>query len=115
MMAPLPFLNLRLRRTKLLVEAPGFKTATVDHIQVAVQMTRRTDVKLEVGAIGESVIVSSEAIPVLQTESPVQQTNITEKQVRELPLQIGGETAGRSPLVVHLSRQQRCLSGRQCC
>jgi hypothetical protein len=83
---------------KIVVEAAGFKSATVDRVQVAVQVTRRADVKLEVGAIGESVIVSSEGIPVLQTESPVQQTNITEKQVRELPLQIGGETAGRSPL-----------------
>src|SRR5262245_48347523 len=83
---------------KITIEAQGFKTATLDRVQVAVQITRRADVKLEVGAIGESVIVSSDAVPVLQTESPVQQTNITEKQVRELPLQIGGETAGRSPL-----------------
>ncbi len=83
---------------KITIEAQGFKTATLDKVQVAVQITRRADVKLEVGAIGESVIVSSDAVPVLQTESPVQQTNITEKQVRELPLQIGGETAGRSPL-----------------
>ena len=82
---------------KLTVEAGGFKTATIDKVQVAVQVTRRADVKLEVGAIGEAVTVTSEA-PVLQTESPVQQTNVTEKQVRELPLQIGGETAGRSPL-----------------
>lgn len=82
---------------KITVEAQGFKTATVDRVQVAVQVTRRQDIKLEVGAVGESVLVTSDS-QVLQTESPVQQTNITEKQVRELPLLIGGETAGRSPL-----------------
>ena len=34
----------------------------------------------------------------IQTDSPVQQTNVTEKQIRELPLQVGAETSGRSPL-----------------
>ena len=82
---------------KMTVQATGFKTATVDIVRVAVQVTRRQDIKLEVGDVGESVIVTSDS-QVLQTESPVQQTNITEKQVRELPLQIGSETAGRSPL-----------------
>src|SRR5258705_6692696 len=82
---------------RLVVEATGFKTATIDRVQVAVQMTRRADVKLEVGSVGESVIISSDA-PVLQTDSPVQQTNVTEKQIRELPLQIGSESGGRSPL-----------------
>jgi Carboxypeptidase regulatory-like domain/TonB dependent receptor-like, beta-barrel len=79
------------------VEAQGFKTATIERVQVAVQITRRADFTLEIGTLGESVTVSSDA-PVLQTDSPVQQSNVTEKQVRELPLQIGGETAGRSPL-----------------
>ncbi|MEP6912773.1 MAG: TonB-dependent receptor, partial [bacterium] len=82
---------------KLTVEAPGFKTATIDRVQVAVQVTRRTDVTLEIGNVGESVTVSSD-LPTLQTESPVQQTNVTEKQIRELPLQIGSESGGRSPL-----------------
>ena len=82
---------------KMTVQATGFKTATVDIVRVAVQVTRRQDINLEVGDVGESVIVTSDS-QVLQTESPVQQTNITEKQVRELPLQIGSETAGRSPL-----------------
>src|SRR5262249_29025054 len=75
-----------------------FKTASVDGVKVAVQITRTIDVKLEIGGVGESVSISADSVPVLQTESPVQQTNISERQIRELPLQIGGETAGRSPL-----------------
>ena len=82
---------------KLTVEAAGFKTATIDRVQVGVQVTRRADVNLEIGNVGESVTVSSDA-PVLQTDSPVQQTNVTEKQIRELPLSIGAESGGRSPL-----------------
>src|SRR5258705_3352593 len=82
---------------KLSVEAQGFKTATIDKVQVAVQVTRRADFNLEIGNVGESVTISSDA-PVLQTDSPVQQTNVTEKQIRELPLAIGAESGGRSPL-----------------
>ncbi|HEX8144625.1 MAG TPA: TonB-dependent receptor [Pyrinomonadaceae bacterium] len=82
---------------KLTVEAAGFKTATIDNIQVAVQVTRRADITLEVGQIGEVVTVTQEAT-LLQTENAVQQTNVTERQVKELPLAIGAEAAGRSPL-----------------
>lgn len=82
---------------QLVVEAAGFKTATIDRVQVAVQVTRRADVKLELGGVGETVTVTSDAPP-LQTESAVQQTNVQERQIRELPLSIGAESGGRSPL-----------------
>jgi len=91
------FAELKAAPYKISVQATGFKTATIDLVRVAVQVTRRQDINLEVGNVGESVIVTSDS-QTLQTESPVQQTNVTEKQVRELPLQIGSETAGRSPL-----------------
>ncbi|HEX8887662.1 MAG TPA: TonB-dependent receptor [Pyrinomonadaceae bacterium] len=82
---------------KLSVEAQGFKTATIENIQVAVQVTRRADVTLEIGAVTDVVTVASDAT-VLQTDSPVRQTNITERQVRELPLQVSAEFSGRTPL-----------------
>jgi len=83
---------------RLTAEAAGFKTSTIEDVKVAVQVTRRADFTLEVGAIGETVTVSSESSPVLQADNPSQQTNVTERQVKELPLQIGAEVAGRSPL-----------------
>src|SRR6266536_3538 len=81
---------------KVTVEAPGFKAATIEKVQVGVQVTRRADLKLEVGDVTQSVTVTSESLS--QADSPVQQTNVTEKQIRELPLQVGAETSGRSPL-----------------
>lgn len=83
---------------RLIVEAPGFKTATLDDVRVAVQITRTVDVKLEVGAVGETVTISGEEVPVLQTDTPVQQLNVSERQVRELPLLVAAESGGRSPL-----------------
>ena len=82
----------------LKAEAPGFKTAAVERVKVAVQVTTTLDITLQVGELGETVTVSSQDLAVTQTDTPVQQLNVTEKQIRELPLQIGGETAGRSPL-----------------
>src|SRR5215471_5345224 len=43
---------------RLTVEATGFKTATIDRIQIGVQITRRADVALEAGAVSEKVTVS---------------------------------------------------------
>jgi hypothetical protein len=82
---------------KLTVEASGFKTATLE-IKVAVQITRTADVKLEVGAVGETVTISDKETSVLQTDTPVQQLNVSERQVRELPLLVAAESGGRSPL-----------------
>ncbi len=56
----------------LKVEAPGFKTASIEGVKIAVQINRTVDVTLEVGAIGDTVMVSAENGPVLQTETPAQ-------------------------------------------
>src|SRR6267378_2642555 len=81
---------------KVSVEAPGFKTTT-QTVQLPVQVTRRVDFSLMLGAAADQVTVSGDA-PILQTETAVQQTNVTEKQVRELPLQVSAEFGGRTPL-----------------
>ena len=86
------------RPYRVSVEAQGFKTATVERVQVAVQVVRSLDITLEVGAISDVVTVTSESTPVIQTDTPVRQTNVTERQVRELPLQVSSEAGGRTPL-----------------
>ena len=80
------------------VEANGFKTANVENIKVAVQVIRTVDVTLEVGEMINSVTVSGETTAVLQTENPASQLNVSERQVRELPLLVAAESGGRSPL-----------------
>ncbi len=82
---------------KVVVERTGFKTATFNNVVVAVQVTRTVNVQLQVGQISEQVTVTS-AVPVIQTESAVIQTNVTEKQVKELPLAVNAESGGRTPL-----------------
>lgn len=82
---------------KVTVEAQGFKTSSLENIQVAVQTTRRLDITLEIGEISNVVTVTDEGTPLL-ADSPVRQTNVTEQQVRELPLLVSAESGGRTPL-----------------
>ena len=79
-------------------EVQGFKTASAENIVVGVQVNRTLDFKLEVGEISSVVTISNDEAPVLQTETPVRQTNVTERQVRELPLLVSSEFSGRTPL-----------------
>ena len=72
-----PYLNSQPQFIKLRVEAAG-QNCDLDDLRVAVQVTRTADVKLEIGAVGEMVTVSDEGAPVIQTDTPVQQLNVSE-------------------------------------
>jgi carboxypeptidase family protein len=82
---------------RLTVEARGFKIAVVENIQIGVQTTRRADVQLVAGEVSETVTISAGG-ELIQTDAPVKQLNVTEQQVRELPLLVAAEAGGRSPL-----------------
>lgn len=75
--------------------APGFNVETIDNVVLAVQVDRRVDGHLAVGA-QETVQVNETSD--VQRESAALQNSVSERQVRELPLLVGAETAGRSPL-----------------
>jgi hypothetical protein len=83
---------------KVSVEAQGFKTANVDSFKVAVQVTHSLDFKLEIGAVTDVVTVTSDTATAIQSDTPVRQTNVTERQVKELPLEVTSEFSGRTPL-----------------
>lgn len=90
--------ELKAGRWRISVEAQGFKTATVDEYKVAVQVTHSLDMKLEVGTVTDVVTITGDTTAAIQTDSPVRQTNVTERQVKELPLEVTSEFAGRTPL-----------------
>src|SRR5690349_22275929 len=99
---------------KVTVEAQGFKTASAENIIVAVQVNRTLDFKLEIGEISTVVTITNDEAPVLQTETPVRQTNVTERQVKELPLLVSSEFSGRTPLsVIYLGSNVTQASGGQ--
>jgi hypothetical protein len=90
--------ELRAGRWRVSVEAQGFKSVAVEDYKVAVQVTHSLDFKLEIGAVADVVTVTAEQQYAIQTDTPVRQTNVNERQVKELPLQVSAEFSGRTPL-----------------
>lgn len=80
------------------VEIAGFKRTSVDNVKVDVQGTQSLEIKLELGEVtGNVVTIDAEAVTI-NSDTPVRQTTVTERQVRELPLAVNSESGGRTPL-----------------
>jgi hypothetical protein len=67
------------------VEATGFKSYQVKDFQISVGDRARLDAKLQVGAVTESVLVTSEEAA-LQTDQATVGSTVDEKSVQDLPL-----------------------------
>ncbi|HQU93712.1 MAG TPA: carboxypeptidase-like regulatory domain-containing protein, partial [Pyrinomonadaceae bacterium] len=70
---------------KVTIGASGFKSTINQNVVLETDITRRVDVKLDVGSISESVTVEAEP-PVVNTESSEKAEVITPRQVQDLPL-----------------------------
>lgn len=68
-----------------IAEAKGFKQFRADGVRINAEQIQGLDVHLEAGAVTESVTVTSEQIPGLQTESATVGGTITREQVERLP------------------------------
>ena len=86
---------------ELSAELPGFKKFVRTGIIVSVASVIRIDIRLEVGAAGESVTVEA-ASPLLKTESGEISHNVTYDQLNNMPVVTLGAGAGlgnvRNPL-----------------
>ena len=72
-------------RYTLIAEAAGFKTLTMSNVELGVDQRARIDLKLEVGALNESVTITG-ASPLVQTSSSELGTTVTDEQIETLPL-----------------------------
>jgi hypothetical protein len=66
-------------------EISGFKTVALSNVQVGVDSRVRADLKLEVGAMTESVEIVAQT-PLVQTSSSDLSTTVSEEQIKQLPL-----------------------------
>jgi len=70
------------------VEAKGFKTKIVDHVQALIGKPTQADVHLEVGATNETVEVTATAQDVLiNTQDATLGNNFVSQQITQLPLE----------------------------
>ncbi len=77
-------------RYRLEAEAPGFKRAFRDDVQLSSGATVRIDFVLEVGQVAEQIEVTARSTA-LETESTRVATNLTTKLVEDLPLVVAGQ------------------------
>lgn len=76
-------------------EATGFKRFVVDRVPVLTATVATFDVRFEVGATSDSVVVAAEAIG-LQTSSPEIGTVLQRGALLDLPIQLGNNTTAQS-------------------
>ncbi|QOY89179.1 TonB-dependent receptor [Paludibaculum fermentans] len=67
------------------ITAPGFKTVTQKGVDVRINNVTRTDVRLELGGVAETITVAASAA-VLQTSKADVSTNIESRAITNLPL-----------------------------
>src|SRR5439155_12703895 len=67
------------------VEMQGFKKTTFSNLQLGVDQKLRVDVTLEVGAVTETIQVEGQA-PVVKSDTSELAETVTERQIKELPL-----------------------------
>jgi hypothetical protein len=72
-------------RYTVMAEVTGFKTLAISNIELGVDQRARVDLKLETGAISETMTVVGES-PLLQTSSSELGTTVTNQQIEALPL-----------------------------
>jgi len=84
--------NMPLGQYKVSVQKAGFSTATTDAVQVTSQTNVRVDIKLQVGAVTQSVDVTSQG-ELLDTSTATITKSLTTKYLDELPLISFGEHA----------------------
>jgi hypothetical protein len=78
------------------VEQPGFQKMTKTGIQVEINQTVRADIKLEVGAVTESITVQAEAMAIRTDDAAVSEI-LSTRAVNELPLN------GRDPMLLAIT------------
>ncbi len=72
-------------RYSLVVEKTGFKKEVLDDVVVAAEQTNGVNVQLQVGQVTESVTVSSEVAPVIDTETGNISGTLTSNEIQNLP------------------------------
>lgn len=69
----------------VLVELDGFKATALSNVEIGVDQRAKIDVRLEVGAMTESVTIEAQT-PLVQTSSSELGTTVKDEQIQALPL-----------------------------
>jgi hypothetical protein len=79
------FLSLGPGHYSIAAEKAGFKKKVLDDVLVSAEQTQSVDITVEVGAASETVVVTGDSTPALQTENGQISGTLTTKEVQDLP------------------------------
>ena len=77
---------LQIGQYRIEITAPGFSKATYGPFSLEIDQTAKIDVPLSIGADTQSVVVSNQLQPILQTESAANGETFTENTINAVPL-----------------------------
>jgi hypothetical protein len=80
------FFNVKIGTYEVSAEMEGFSKALAENVSVTVNARQRVDLTLKTGALTETVMVSSESVQLLETESSDRGQVINRQQIVNLPL-----------------------------
>jgi hypothetical protein len=72
-------------RFKLVAEKDGFQTKVLDNVQIIPEQANSIDVKMDVGAITQSVTVDASQAPLLDSDTATIGGTISENQIQHMP------------------------------
>jgi len=78
------FSNLQPGTYKVTIKAPNFTTSVSNNVDIRVNQIQRVDAQLKVATTEQNVTVTAET-PLLQTDKADVHTDLTQKQVEDLP------------------------------
>src|SRR5215510_12514658 len=70
---------------QLVVERDGFKKSELQEVVIGAETDQGVDITLEPGQVNETVTISGDSTPRLQTENANVDRGITEREIREIP------------------------------
>ena len=83
------FTNVQAGKYTVKVSQTGFKALTKTDVEVTINTTTRIDATLEAGQLTETITVSSESAPLLQTETAEVKAELSTTQLENLPVPLG--------------------------
>ena len=87
------FLSLQPGSYVIRVEAPGFRSAATEPIEALVSVTKRVNIRMELGTATESVVVSEQAVAAVNTTDATIGNAFDSHQILALPFE-GRDAAG---------------------
>jgi len=71
---------------KITVAAPGFETSSIGPFMLEIDQIARIDTKLKVGQTSDTIVVSSDVSPIMQTEDATVESTLSGNALSSMPL-----------------------------